>query len=149
MSLQNRTPSGKEDTTQFSAAAATTAKTPIVINGRLFIPINTADAAALNSFWTRAQISDYTQAAVVFAPGDAIYWDDVAKAFTNLVAAGVNIPCGYAIEASASASGAGLIQFDAFAPVTGALVAWATALATKLNADAGVTDTNYDTNPLA
>ena len=29
------------------------------------------------------------------------------------------------------------------------LNAWATALATKLNADAGVTDTNYDTNPQA
>lgn len=27
------------------------------------------------------------------------------------------------------------------------LNAWATALATKLNADAGVTDTNYDTTP--
>lgn len=27
------------------------------------------------------------------------------------------------------------------------LNAWATALATKLNADAGVTDTNYDTDP--
>ena len=29
------------------------------------------------------------------------------------------------------------------------LNAWDTALATKLNADAGVTDTNYDTNPQA
>lgn len=29
------------------------------------------------------------------------------------------------------------------------LNAWATALATKLNADAGVSDTNYDTNPQA
>jgi hypothetical protein len=29
------------------------------------------------------------------------------------------------------------------------LNAWAAALATKLNADAGVTDTNYDTNPQA
>lgn len=29
------------------------------------------------------------------------------------------------------------------------LNAWATALATKLNADVGVTDTNYDTNPQA
>lgn len=29
------------------------------------------------------------------------------------------------------------------------LNAWATATATKLNADAGVTDTNYDTNPQA
>ena len=30
-----------------------------------------------------------------------------------------------------------------------ALNAWAAALATKLNADAGVTDTDYDTNPQA
>lgn len=30
-----------------------------------------------------------------------------------------------------------------------ALNAWATALATKLNADAGVTDTDYDTDPQA
>ena len=29
------------------------------------------------------------------------------------------------------------------------LNAWATALATKLNADAGVTDTDYDTTPQA
>lgn len=29
------------------------------------------------------------------------------------------------------------------------IAAWGTALATKLNADAGVTDTNYDTTPLA
>jgi hypothetical protein len=29
------------------------------------------------------------------------------------------------------------------------LNAWATALATKLNADAGVTDVNYDTDPQA
>lgn len=29
------------------------------------------------------------------------------------------------------------------------LNAWATALATKLNADAGVTDIDYDTNPQA
>lgn len=29
------------------------------------------------------------------------------------------------------------------------LNAWATATATKLNADAGVTDTDYDTNPQA
>lgn len=30
-----------------------------------------------------------------------------------------------------------------------ALAAWGTTLATKLNADAGVTDTDYDTTPLA
>jgi hypothetical protein len=30
-----------------------------------------------------------------------------------------------------------------------AIAAWGTELATKLNADAGVTDANYDTTPLA
>jgi len=29
-----------------------------------------------------------------------------------------------------------------------AIEAWGTALATKLNADGGVTDTNYDTSPV-
>ena len=38
---------------------------------------------------------------------------------------------------------------SALASSVTALNAWATALATKLNADAGVTDTNYDTNPQA
>lgn len=38
---------------------------------------------------------------------------------------------------------------DAQATSVTNLNAWATALATKLNADAGVTDVNYDTNPQA
>lgn len=37
---------------------------------------------------------------------------------------------------------------DAATSITN-LNAWATATATKLNADAGVTDTDYDTNPQA
>lgn len=37
---------------------------------------------------------------------------------------------------------------DASAAISN-LNAWAIALANKLNADAGVTDTNYDTNPQA
>lgn len=40
-------------------------------------------------------------------------------------------------------------QLDAAATSIANLNAWATALATKLNADAGVTDTNYDTDPQA
>lgn len=37
----------------------------------------------------------------------------------------------------------------ALASAVANLNAWATAIATKLNADAGVTDTDYDTNPQA
>ncbi len=41
------------------------------------------------------------------------------------------------------------VEIDALQASVTALNAWATALATKLNADAGVTDVNYDTNPQA
>ena len=44
-----------------------------------------------------------------------------------------------ALAASVTAQGTAIANLNA----------WATALATKLNADAGVTDTNYDTNPQA
>jgi hypothetical protein len=38
-------------------------------------------------------------------------------------------------------------QIDALTTYATNLNTWAIALATKLNADAGVTDVNYDTNP--
>jgi hypothetical protein len=40
-------------------------------------------------------------------------------------------------------------QIDALTTYATNLNTWAIALATKLNADAGVTDVNYDTNPQA
>lgn len=40
-------------------------------------------------------------------------------------------------------------QIDALTTYATNLNTWAVALATKLNADAGVTDTNYDTDPQA
>ena len=42
-----------------------------------------------------------------------------------------------ALESSVTANGTSITNLNA----------WGTALATKLNADAGVTDTNYDTTP--
>jgi hypothetical protein len=44
---------------------------------------------------------------------------------------------------------AAVLEEGGFATSIDNLNAWATALATKLNADAGVTDVNYDTNPQA
>lgn len=49
----------------------------------------------------------------------------------------------------ADASGSDAATLAAHTTSIANLNAWATALATKLNADAGVTDTNYDTNPQA
>ena len=147
--LQNRSPTFHERTTQFAHSGATTALTPLLINGHLVIPLNTALANALNSFLIEAEISDYSQAAVDCAAFDRAYWDNGASKFTN-VASG-NTACGYFIEASASGTGAGIIRVNSFANSDSGAVAnlnaWATALATKLNADAGVTDTNYDTDP--
>lgn len=47
----------------------------------------------------------------------------------------------------AEASGSDTATITALQTSIANLNAWATALATKLNADAGVTDTNYDTDP--
>lgn len=113
MALQNRSVTQQERVSQFAHTAATTALTPIVINGHVWIPLNTGGANALNAFLRFAEISDYAQAAVAFAAGDKIYWDNTNGVFTN-VAAG-NTLCGYAAEPSASASGAGIVEFNTFA----------------------------------
>jgi len=149
MSLQNRSPTFHERTTQLAAVAATVALTPLLINGHVVIPLNTCAGGVLNSFLVGGEISDYAQAAVDCAAFDTAYWDNGASKFTN-VAAG-NTPCGFFLEASASGSGAGIIAFNSFATPSSAFITnlntWAVALATKLNADAGVTDANYDTDP--
>lgn len=110
MSLQNRTPTYQEVVTQFAHTVATVALTPILINTKVFIPLNTAGANALNAFLVGGQISDYGQAAVAFAVGDKIYWDNTAGKFTNVSTS--NTLCGYALEPSASASGTGIVLFN-------------------------------------
>lgn len=110
MSLQNRTPTYQEVVTQFAHTAGTTALTPLLINSKVFIPLNSANANALNAFLVAGQISDYAQAAVAFAAGDKIYWDDTAKKFTNVSTS--NTLCGYALEPSASGTGAGIVLFN-------------------------------------
>lgn len=114
MALQNRTPSYQEKVTQFAHTAATTALTPILINAKVFIPLNSAAANALNAFFVNAEISGYAQAAVNIAAGDKIYWDNTNSVFTNVPTS--NTLCGYALEASASGSGgAGVVWFNTFA----------------------------------
>lgn len=73
---------------------------------------------------------------------------------TGLVNAGVDAAAAIAATKLAVAAGtSGLAATNAQVSIQAAytaianLNAWAAALATKLNADAGVTDTNYDTDP--
>ena len=110
MALQNRSPTYQEVTTQFAHTAATTALTPILINSKVFIPLNTAAANAQNAFLVVAQISDYAQAAVAISAGDKIYWDNIAGKFTNVSTS--NTLCGYALEPSASGTGTGIVLFN-------------------------------------
>lgn len=115
MALQNRTPTGQEKTIHFAHTAATVAKVPVVVNGKVFIPLNTADANVLNAFFFYAQVSDAPKSAgAAWSVGDALFWDDTAKAFTKTVAS--NVACGFALAAAASADTvSGLIDFNTFA----------------------------------
>ena len=60
--LQIRSPEGQIKTCQFADATATTSKVPVVEGGHVFIPLNTADAATLNSFVYSAEISGAAKA---------------------------------------------------------------------------------------
>lgn len=115
MALQNRTPTGQEKTLQFAHTAATTAKVPVLVNGRVFIPINTADANVLNAFYFSAQVSEAPKAAgAAWSVGDALYWDDTAKNFTKTASG--NTLCAYALAAALTADTvSGLVEFNSFA----------------------------------
>lgn len=74
--------------------------------------------------------------------GDAFYGFDLAQRKT-LIALGV-VPGDDGVSIAELTA-----QVAALQTYATNLNTWAIALATKLNADAGVTDTNYDTNPQA
>lgn len=115
--LQTRSPAAQLRTTQFSAAAATVAHTPILDTARVWIPTDSADAGANNGFVYEGEISDAPKvAATAIARGDKCYWDNGNKVFTNASNAGANTLCGYFLDACLAADATtGLIAFNSFA----------------------------------
>lgn len=114
MSLQIRSPASQIKTLQMSYTAATTAHVPVLINSHLLIPTSTAGANALNGFTYEAEFSGAAKAAVAWAVADKLYWDNTAKAVTNVATSNTSI--GYALEAALSGDAeTGLIAFNAFA----------------------------------
>jgi hypothetical protein len=112
--LQVRSPASQIKTLQYAHSAATTAHTPVKINGHLLIPTDYADAAAINGFLYEGEISGAAKAAVAWSALDKLYWDDTAKVVTNVATS--NTPIGYALEAAlAGDATTGLIAFNAFA----------------------------------
>lgn len=114
MSLQIRSPASQIKTLQYAHSAATTAHTPVLINSRLLIPTDYADANAINGFVYEAEFAGAAKAAVAWSALDKLYWDNTNKVVTN-VASG-NTLIGYALEAALSGDATtGLVAFNAFA----------------------------------
>lgn len=110
--LEIRSPTAQIETVNLTHSAAVTSKTPVVVNSKVVIPLDDADASAEATYVRRAVISDAPMAAVTPAALAPCYWDDTAKVFTNVV--GTNVLCGYFLEAVASGAVTGLIAFDSF-----------------------------------
>lgn len=137
-----------------------------VIGGGLFgVATHDAASAATCTFLVEGVVSLPKVSGVAFAVGDRVHWDidasppcliktspaagDVLNVGIVVAAVGTTVLTAtikLTPENSAVASGASGNSTDTS---VANLNAWATALATKLNADAGVTDTNYDTDPQA
>jgi hypothetical protein len=101
-------------TTGFAHSAATTSHTPLVINGKVLIPLNTANANDRNAFVYSAEIlGATTDTGAAWAVNDPIYWDATNSRFTKTSTS--NTLCGHALEPKLSGDAvSGLIAFDSY-----------------------------------
>lgn len=115
MGLQIRSPAAQIKTLHFAHTAATTSKAPVLVNTKVFIPLNTVAEDELNGYVYEAEISGAPKATGgAFVVGGAVYWDDTAKKFTATSAS--NTLVGYALAAAlAGDTVTGLIAFNTFA----------------------------------
>lgn len=103
MSLEIVSPTHQIRSDRFAHSAATTAHTPLLINSKLLLPVNTAAANELNEFVREAELSG-----AACATGEAwsvnakVYWDNTNSRFT--VTASGNTLCGYATQPKLAAS---------------------------------------------
>lgn len=82
--------------------AATTAGTPILVNSRLCVPVNTELINVENLFADDVKVLEIDkEAALVASGGDIAYWDDVAQKVTKTALG--NTKCGMFVEDAAAA----------------------------------------------
>lgn len=112
--LQVRSPAAQIKTARFAHASATVSKTPFVLNGKTFIPLDAAAAAALNEHVYEAEISGAEKTSPqVWAAGQTIYFDPATSKFTNV--AGALVACGFVIDPALSADTVGgMIAFRGY-----------------------------------
>lgn len=94
--------------------AATTAREPVAIGGKLFIPLNTAAANERNTYVYETEIDNApAETGVAWVPGDALYWDATSKKLTKTDTG--NTRAGNALHAKAAAAEiSGLVAFNSF-----------------------------------
>lgn len=108
-------PSELVKTIGFAHTAATTAKVPLLISGKVFIPLNTRKANEHNAFVYESEIDAMkSTAAQAWVPGQPIYL--VVATSTLTTADTGNTLFGHALQPKAAAATASpLVAFNSFA----------------------------------
>ena len=113
MKLNIASPSELVKTVGFAHSAATTARTPIAINGRLLIPINTAAANVHNAFAYETEVNNAPCQAAAWGVNAPIYWDAAAQQLVT--AAAGNAFFGYALQPKpAGVESSPLVAFNTY-----------------------------------
>jgi predicted RecA/RadA family phage recombinase len=114
MGLQIVSPGNQIKTTRFAHTGATTSKEPVVVNSRVYIPLNTAGANVANEFAYEAEVKGAAKATgEAWAVGQAIYWSTANSNFTTTASG--NTLCGNSLEtAPAGDAVTPRFQFNSF-----------------------------------
>lgn len=101
MRLNIASPSEQVKTIGFAHTAPTVARTPLAINGKLMIPVNTAAANEHNAFAYETEVNDATATTEPWAVNDPIYYSTANGGALTKTAAS-NAFFGYALQPKAS-----------------------------------------------
>lgn len=107
-------PSAAIRQTAFANASAVTGLTPAVINGRVFLPVNSAEDGEETNYVYEAELVGFPKASGAWAAGDPIYWHATNGNFTTTAASAVL--CGFALQpADSGDTTTPLMLFSSFA----------------------------------
>lgn len=117
MPLQAISPGNQIKTARFAHSAITTRKVPVLINSRVYIPLESKAATEENEYVYSAEVTGGVKATgEAWAIGQAIYWDNSNTRFTTTLTA--NTLCGNATEtAIAGATVTPRFEFHSFRTV--------------------------------
>jgi hypothetical protein len=117
MPIQAVSPGNQIKTVRFAHSGATTRKVPLVINSRVYIPLESKLANEENEYIYSAEVTGGAKATgEAWAIGQAIYWSTANSNFTTTLTS--NTLCGNATEtALAGATVTPRFEFNSFRTV--------------------------------